>query len=112
MELTTLSWMLLAADRAGEVGGFFFFFLLVLFASVAGRAGLIHDDMGECGDFHGSKLVPRWTVYLSVLLSIPFLFALATPSATVIMQVASIELGEDVLNSDEFKRILSAFIPE
>ena len=109
MELTTLSWVLLAADRAGGIGVFFFFFLIIFATGIITRAAVIHDDMGEGREFYGSKLVPRWAVYTLVLLSIPFLLALVVPSHTVIMQVAAIELGEDVLNSDEFKRILSTF---
>ena len=97
MELTTLSWMLIAADRASEVGIFFFFFLLVLVVTAGLRALFMHDEMSEGCKYYGSKLVPRWAVVLTVLFSIPFLLALSVPSSTVIMQVAAIELGDDVL---------------
>ncbi len=113
MELTTLSWMLLAADRAESVLNFSIVFLFMLVMGMGFRGALIHDEMEhEHQRYYGSRLVPRWTILLVVLVLVPFLSALMVPSSTVIMQVAAIELGEDVLNSDEFQRILDVYLPK
>ena len=110
MELTTLSWMLLAADIGGKVGPFFVLFLILSLFFVIVRGVIVTIDSAfEGKDF---RCTPLWAIILVLMWVVPAAITSLVPSTTVIMQVAAIELGEDVLNSDEFKRILSAYIPK
>ena len=110
MELTTLSWMLLAADRADGAAKFvsILFVLSLVFVIVRGCATVFDSDVKDIK----LKVVPWWTVVLLLGWGIPMVLIFLVPSSTVIMQVAAIELGEDMLNSDEFQRILNAYIPK
>ncbi len=108
MELTTLSWMLLAADRAESQAVFLsLFFVISLIFTIARGLTVVLDD-----DYKKFKVLPMWCVVLIIGWGVPMVLVALVPSATVIMQVAAIELGDDVLNSDEFKRILEIYIPK
>ena len=108
MELTTLSWMLITADRAGANHKFLatFFVLSLVFVIVRGFITALDRDFKEF------KPLPLWCVVLLLGWGVPMVVVGLVPSSTVIMQVAAIELGDDVLNSDEFQRILNAYIPK
>ncbi len=112
MELTTLSWMLIAADRAKEIGGGLLLLTFLLVVGVGFRLLLIWHEMGEGQKYGNSRLYPTQAVFLTVLLVGGFFLTLLVPSSTVILQVAAIELGDDVLNSDEFQRILDIYLPK
>ena len=108
MELTTLSWMLLAADRADNTSAFFsiFFIISLIFIIARGCATMIDVTLKDC------RVMPLWVWALLLGFGVPMVVLGAVPSNTVIMQVAAIELGDDVLNSPEFQRILEIYIPK
>lgn len=110
MELTTLSWMLLAADRAENVGKFvaIFFVLSLVFAVGRGCVVAFDNEVKEMG----LKKLPLWVIVFLIGWGIPMVVVGLIPSTTVILQVAAIELGDNVLNSDEFQRILKAYVPK
>ena len=108
MELTTLSWMLLVSDVVGDSPGFFatLFVASIIFAIVRGIIVTLDKDFNEF------KTLPMWVVVLLLGWGVPMVLTGLVPNSTVIMQVAAIELGDDVLNSAEFQRILNAYIPK
>jgi len=110
MELTTLSWMLLVADRASTIGEFLAVFSLLFLVFVIARGCIVRFDT-EIKEKE-LKILPLWTVVLLLGWGVPAIIVNLIPSNVVIMQVAAIELGDDVLNSPEFQRILEIYIPK
>lgn len=109
MELTTLSWMLLAADRADVITKFISIFFVISLIFVIVRGCIVRlDDVVKKMEL---KTIPWWAVVLLLGWGMPMILVALVPRTTVILQVAAIELGDDVLKSDEFQRILNVYIP-
>jgi len=110
MDLTTLSWMLLLADRA-EGFGICFILIGLVGMLLGGMTCLsIYSDMNE-QERKESKLHLYLLGIVIPAFLLGFLFNLV-PSEGVILKVAAIELGEDVVKSDAFERLLDMYLPK
>ncbi len=113
MELTTLSWMLLIADITKGWTGLFVVFATLTLVCLIVRAGFVATEQCEkSGAFHHFRICPSWAVMLFLMFAVPALLTALVPSKTAIIQIAAIELGDDIISSPEFQRLLDTHFPK
>jgi hypothetical protein len=108
MELTTLSWVLLASNAVHNVCSFF----MVLASSGAviygGAALVVALDNSTKDDAYKTNL-PKWPAVVVGTLFVLALPLAVMPNTNQILAIAAIELSDDVLKTPEWEALVKQF---